>query len=357
MLVCIQTKLYTMNKKVLLVTTDIMPFKALVKIAEFLKLWGIKISIAAEGKSVKLWKQAGYKLAFEGEENPKLLQTLHLSESEGIQKLFEGKENPDAVIVGLSNPINLEMVIAALANEKRIPLAIVSDTWGAGSRLWNLSPDFAFVIDAFDAGICIEKFPDAHVRIIGDISEKGIVAKRATIRAIQQMRGDTKEVLLLVGQGLDYIGSMVELVRDCITLEPKRWKVIPRLIHPKFKNDPRVPDLLKLLETFPKGVVQYLDEKEHATDDIAVCADKTVSCFSTTLRVVARYNRTRMAVSVLTPESQEGMKKSTGLGEYPLVSIGKCIQITSPTKLSQLQPKEPYVPCNFDPSVVLEMFE
>lgn len=79
---------------------------------------------------------------------------------------------PDCVVTGLSSPNNLEDSIGLIANTTHTKLAVISDTWGAISRVDKAQPDFIFAMDAFDAGLCAAKFPDAHISVIGDITRK-----------------------------------------------------------------------------------------------------------------------------------------------------------------------------------------
>ncbi len=335
-------------KKILLVTKDIMAFRSLYPVAEFLKSHGFKfkVSIAAEGKSIKLWKEARYDLVYEGDEDPKYWK---LPESEAEALIFRGS---DGILIGLSNPINLESQIAHFAKRYHIPLGVISDTWGTINRLTEKgeAPDYIFTLDSFDAGLCATKFPDAHISVIGDITRK-ITPPENVSRVCDKIQKTGKNLILIAGQNPEYTDDVVRIIRDSVALEPENCSVVIRL-HPKFSGLPEEKPILDLIENFPEGTVIKIDG---STDEIASCARIVVGVFTTTLRIASMAHRT--AISVVTPKTIAGMKKSTGLSQYPLVMTGNCLEISEPTLLSKIPRHDAYVPKEFNPAIVLEMFK
>lgn len=339
-------KIENLMKKILLVTKDIMTFRSLYPIAEFLKSQGYKVTIAAEGKSIKLWKESRYDLVYEGDEDPKYWK---LRESEAEELIFRGS---DGILIGLSNPINLESQIAHFAKRYHIPLGVICDTWGTINRLADKgeAPDYIFTLDSFDAGLCAAKFPDAHIAVIGDITRK-ITPPEDVSRVCDKIQRTGKNLILIAGQNPEYTDDVVRIIRDSVAMEPQNCAVVVRP-HPKFKGLPEEKPILDLIKTFPEGIVVNIDGN---TDDIASCARIVAGVFTTTLRVASMANRT--AVSVVTPNTIEGMRKETGLSQYPLAMTGNCLEISKPTLLSKIPHHEGYKSKEFDPTVVMEMFK
>lgn len=316
-----------------------MPFKVFFELYIWMKEnTDFNISIVAEGKSVEQWKKVDVPLFTEEDLTQEQIYA------------FMAAIKPDCVITGLSSPNNLEDSIGLIANTTHTKLGVVSDTWGAISRVNKARPDFILTMDAFDAGLCAAKFPDAHISVIGDITRK-ITAPEDVSRVCDKIQSTGKNLILIAGQNPDYTDDVVQIIRDSVAMEPQNCAVVVRP-HPKFSGLPVEKPILDLIETFPPGTVVNIDG---STDDIASCASIVVGVFTTTLRVASMANRT--AVSVITPKTIAGMKKSTGLSQYPLAMMGNCLEISQPTLLSKIPRHEGYRSKEFNPAVVLQMFK
>jgi len=275
------------------------------------------VTVIAEGKAVGVCKENGIPLLAEGTDELKPMG------EEAWQ--FLDKLKPDIVCVGCSCPINWEREIAYSAQKMGIPVAAFSDVWGALSRLELVVPDIAFVID--DVAARLESGRAKRFVTVGDIASLTAQNATANILHAERMRVFRDagiHTVLVVGDSNEMVEDICRIAAESIRASdnPKRYLVIPRLVHPKFANDPNVSAIVgRCLRSFSGIVVDHFTEPDRAsTDWLATQATITVATFSTPLRTALHAGR--IAASVYTKLCLDSMEAETKNRGFPLVQAG-----------------------------------
>lgn len=298
--------------KILFVTKDMMPFRALHPLASALaKAGDNRISVVAEGLSLNKWVEARYKPVYE---DP-------MFNRDNCEKIFDTVK-PDVLVVGLSSPINAEDICAAEANHRKIPVVAFSDTWGTTSRFKVGKPNLVLTMDESDRRLARERFPQAKVLVVGDWINKPVENPISSWAV-------GKHSLFIAGQNPATLREFVDTALGLME-NKSNWQVV-FTAHPKYKGAPEMEAAIGCLRQ--SGVI-LVEPGEASGDDLASTADVTVSSFSGALRVTVLSSK--VAVSVETSPCIIQMEKSTGLRRYPLVTAGCCKGTTEHFTLEEL---------------------
>ncbi len=327
--------------RILIATTDIMPFRGLEPIAKELKANGQEVIIAADGKSRKLWETAEYYVTFGGSEDT----SNYLPDDRVSEDIFDPK--PDLVLVGCSTPNFLERGVAQLANAAGIPVVAYSDNGGSVKRLGKVSLANVLVTDELDAKIVREETPHMSSTIIGDVvaSEMLKSEKQPDKEFIEKVNAEAngRRPILIVGQGLDYAPDLVATAIASLLISeyPRQLCIIPKLIHPKKVNEPDARITMEVFGAFPESFILKEAAKLDTVKLAQVPGVITWSVFSNTLKYAMMSGNE--AVSVVTPRCRAGMEKSLGLSRFPLVDTKMMQEITGPSDLQLIQMTLPSV--------------
>ncbi|MBI4160527.1 MAG: hypothetical protein HY506_01310 [Candidatus Yanofskybacteria bacterium] len=334
-----------------------------------LKKKGVETLIIAEGRAATVCKESGWPLVVEGNDDLKPFGKERVKEQIRVIK-------PDVVLVGTGLcPSNWELEFALIAEKFGIPIVAVEDIWGGLSKLKDVVPDLTLIMDnsmeesiqrstrrrnnmlLFDAvgsgnreyekeavnRVVTEEKEDLeryrslsrHWCIIGDIASTVDAGAPPDKLAMFNETIQDKTSVLIVGDHLDNVLELVEMVVASIKLEkkPGDFIIVTRLVHPKLVNDPSVAPTLEAAKRLLEGlVVNRFDGI--STDALAARCNYTCTCYSTPLRIAIHHGQ--RAISVQGPKSNKLMKDETGFDEYPLVTAGTIPALTEPTRISLL---------------------
>ncbi len=276
------------------------------------------VRIHAEGKSLDAWKKLG-------------VEAIPFS----LADCFDADGAPDLIMTGASTgdgTIEQGALMYAIAHN--IPNVVVSDTWGSALRHIPPSrPNLILVIDDIDRDITRKSGYEGSIITVGDDSGYYVTHTLASIKGGSKVcKNELRNHLLVVGQGLDYTLGLLDIAHKCALLSEGKWKIIPRLIHPKYKDKPEARGIESALRSInPMMVVDY---PNLTTDELSMLAPITMSVFSKNLRYAALAGN--IGVSVKGRAQREGMKASIGFDTHPLVTGKICSEITEPETLERI---------------------
>lgn len=289
---------------------DTMSARALLPLAKECARQGHGVTLFVEGAARKEIVEFGTVIAVGSEKEPEK-DAPHPDSywSSGVEGLH-------CLVVGTSKPIHAEQLLALAANRAEVPVIAYPDTWGAEGRLGSdVKIDTWFAIDDNHATLIGNR-----AVVIGDPAYEMITtAAKHGARERLESCGDREQMLLVVGQGFEYLTDVVEAAIDIALLS--NCKLVLKLWHPKKVPEQAILDrVTSMLRPLHERVVTIgtEDEKLLDTDTLAKLCGVTISVFTTVLRIAAGAGN--RAISVHSSATMEGMKKSTSLDFYPPAS-------------------------------------
>lgn len=320
-----------MAAKILFVSKDIGGSKVLIPVAlANIRRLNSNI-IVTEGLASDRFEQEGLKTYFKGTVD---FQKVPFTIDAGA---VLDAEQPNLVVVSVGYPIHLELEFAARTQDKKIPLVAIEDYWGISVRLQGVNPSCILTLDEYGKHILQEKFPDSRIEIVGNSGISKIIPKKEADEFFDELKSVYEHVYAFVG-GYDTerdVGLLMESLKKTNT----NWCLVPRL-HPKCEKV-AIPDSKETYgDLFKRLITPFGDRVRYAprlnTDEVVVCADVTLSTFSTMLATAAYAGKT--AVSIQTLNSMTLLKKQAQLDEVPVVALGCAHKIEHPADVSRFGP-------------------
>lgn len=328
-----------MQKRILVVTKDIGGgFNTLFPVVQLLRKEGHEVTVVAEGISLKKWMGAGEAVyGGVGKSDASLLRyDIEMAD------VF-AEVNPDAVIAELGAPIHLAEIFAIGANRRNIPLIFVEDLWGVHSRSQAV-PQLVCCIDEFGAEMARGRYISGSTRtrvvVTGNPAFDVLSGVRANSALSSLLDGGYvhgKRVVVALGQD-ESTTPMLEGLVEALEREGN-YVLIPRF-HPKWMSDPSKAEHCQrwhsILDGAKRGSVLCLNNE--STQEILTKAHIAVSIYSTALVEAAILGA--LPVSWISSLGQEKMAAALGgLRQFPLVSMGAAIQVSSTEQFLNLVPR------------------
>ena len=317
-------------KKILVVTKDKGAFNATNRIVSQLRdSLGHTVKVYAEGLSAGLWEEVGEKLAFKGPVDF-LKEPFTLNVAEELEK-FE----PDVVVVGASVPINLEARFAEAAVERRkpIPVVVAEDSFGGATRI-QTPITLALTLHPLAAG-----FYEAEgiLKGVPTVAMGGESFRRIELSAdkqaeVEKLREQFDTLVLYAGQGRPFTRDILRMALDCIGMTKGESIGLIVSHHPKVLPPEVLAAIMADLDAFRSGTIV---KTTLSSDEAASVCDVTFTCFGSALNNAAVHGR--IAVSVMTDESEAQLREQTGFGVTPLAAVGAALTMRSPTSFPVLR--------------------
>lgn len=327
------------RKKVLFVTTDLMPGRIGARIARAMdERYRYDVVIVAHGRSVEEWESYGFQITYAGPDDAN--EPFDIDPAETVRK-----ENPDIIVTGLSSPMRIEESFAFSARARHCKIVYMEDDWGGISRS-KIAADLVLTIDRI-AEMIYRLHPiykklssDTHrCRIIGDLVATAIAEEipSATRVAFEKAKGNAGRAILLALPKRSEGRDVVEITLRSIALTSRRDTVvvIPRF-HPSTKDEDRAiwVTMISIMGDAMPGSVQLVDLK-HKTEHLAMLTDGTFAAAGSALRAAAYAGK--MPICVCTETLLSRLKYDYGGRHHPLVTVGIGLEVSRPTSLYKLE--------------------
>lgn len=278
---------------------------------------GHEVLIFAEGLASDRLSKEGIELSFRGPVN--FLDTPFFLDPVSVLQA----NKPDYLVIGESEPINLELHFAQAARKLGVKIIEIGDFWGGWVRN-PVRPDILGVLDEADAESARRRFGwSVKVVVSGNPGLKPVTIGEDLKREMDELREQHGMVIVYVGGSPTQTGPELELLVQCVLRTPQ-YCVIPRL-HPKYakvvspsgKTWGEVwQDILSPIQDRVVSIKTVVPN----TDPIACGANLTLSGFSTVSTTVAGMGG---KVAMLgTQATMDDLLESSVLAEIPLVALG-----------------------------------
>lgn len=341
--------------KFFIASRDIASANATSAIARSLKRLGHTLFVLTEGKATSVFSGWG------------IIPDIALPEdrllcSVDLNRVFD-QHNFDAVITGLSTPINYETTVALMANRRYVPYIAVADASGADCRIHgDVDPAIIITPDENGARLAHQRFQECPIVVSGHIGVTKTEVTEAKLQKFSEVCEQDVTAILFTDfgePGDPAIYEQMELLAECIARSKKQVIVLPSF-HPKHKSLHSEWGM-QLMEVLPFNAEVWFDTGL-STNVLATLAHITVSG-SSPLFTAALAGK--VAIVLDTPGTRGYRERTLSTTEPPLVGIGcatlvdhpiDLLQCTAPTAeaVAKLKPFDAEVVCKAIEALVAE---
>lgn len=296
---------------------------------------GDEVIVISDGVAAGRFEEAGLPLYFKG--TPSC--TVEPFTLDGL-KVLE-RLRPDVVVATRGGPTYLECCFDRPANDLGVPLVLFEDWWG-NHVFCRGRPDLVLSVDKLGAQFA-RRNTGAKAVVVGNravTSARKLAVPASVVRRIEQLKKRFGTVIYFAGGGTETADTIAFLKR-CLDRTPPPWVVVPGF-HPSFVDLPApngvsYGDVWRNLLKEVSGSVVYVDARPGEV--LAKTADVTVANWSTALTVAAASGK--QAIGFMTEGERAAYHKERNLEEFPLVTMGLCVDIATPCDLLPYLAKRP----------------
>ena len=299
---------------------------------------GHEVFLVAEGLAIKRAREANLPIYGEGTEN--FLEVPFLADPLKVLKDL----HPDVLVIGQSEPGNLEIHFAQAASLLDIAVVSLGDSWKGWVRN-PVRPTLLGVLDQVDAVLAHERFGDGtKVFVSGNPGAKDVAVPGPLTHLLNDLRKKFGKLIVYIGGSHVQTGPELELLIGCVKKTPNCgliWRP-----HPKYEKVKRVSGETwfehwrTLVASLGERVISITPPAPSSNpfisvnDQIACGSDLVVSGFST-VSTTAEWAGVR-ALMLETDATMRDLKESSGLDQIPLVTLGVAPSIKIPMDLTRL---------------------
>lgn len=289
-----------------------------------------EVLVISEGLASDRLSNEGIKLSLRGPVN--FLDTPFFLDPVSILQA----NKPDCLVIGESEPINLELHFAQVARKLGVKIVEIGDFWGGWVRN-PVRPDVLGVLDEADAESAHRRFGrSVRVVVSGNPGLKPVTVSDDLRQEMDGLREQHGMVIVYVGGSPKQTGPELELLVQCVQMT-LGCCVVPRL-HPKYAKV--VSPSGKTWGEVWQDILSPIQDRVFSirtvvpnTDPIACAADLTLSGFSTVSTTVAGMGG--RVVMLGTQATMDGLLEGSALSEIPLVALGASL-VAKPMDLTHV---------------------